>query len=344
MCISPNMLDCGTEVACRECWQCRKRRVNDLVGRCIAESRFSQQTYAITLTYAPDAGVNAVTLVYKDVQDFLKRLRKKHKCRYIVTGEYGSGKGRAHWHVILFFKNTVPKVEQNKRVEWKYWPHGFSYFQHPDWKGFEYCLKYVLKDQDSRSASSHLAMSKKPPLGHEYFQALAEEHVRQGLAPQNYFYKFGDVRDGKNRDKSFMMTGKTKVNFMETFRKKWIQNYDFDPRSEIFDEYIDDITLMEYTDEELMKRLHDKAVTYVQPWPQLDQAAMTDEMIEHEIEYDGVPLLIYEYKDEFTIVSENDQWREDRDEIVQMLKKRAQKIRKRSVTEVLREHWDETYH
>lgn len=160
MCIRPNTLDCGTEVGCRECWQCRKRRVNDLVGRCIAESKFSQKTYAITLTYKPSEGVNAVTLIYKDVQDFLKRLRKKYKCRYIVTGEYGSAKGRAHWHIIVFFKDKCPEVDQNKRVQWKYWPHGLVYFQEPDWKGFEYCLKYVLKDQSSRTADSHLAMSK----------------------------------------------------------------------------------------------------------------------------------------------------------------------------------------
>ena len=163
MCIAPVKLDDGTEVGCRECWQCRKRRVNDYVGRCIAESKFSKKTYAVTLTYDGDQGVNAVTLIYKDVQNFLKRLRKKHKCRYIVTGEYGSAKGRSHWHIILFFKDSWPEVTANKRVDWKYWTHGFSYFQEPDWKGFEYCLKYVLKDQTSRQSDSHLAMSKKPP-------------------------------------------------------------------------------------------------------------------------------------------------------------------------------------
>jgi len=339
MCIRPNRLDDGVEVACRECWQCRKRRVDDLVGRCIAESKYSTKTYAITLTYAQDAGVNAVTLVYKDVQDFLKRLRKKYKCRYIVAGEYGSAKGRAHWHIIVFFKDDVPYVQENKRVEWKYWPHGFSYFQHPDWKGFEYVLKYVLKDQASRSADAHLSMSKKPPLGAEYFNWLADEHVRQGLAPQSYFYKFGGIRDYKNREKTFMMTGKTKENFMERFLQKWMEKYDADPRSEIVDEYLDAITEIEYTDAELMARLHDRSVRYVEA--PLDVVAPINEAILHEFEYRGIPVAMWESEDKFHIITENDQWHEERAEIIDLIKTKSKKIRSRKHSEILRAIWDE---
>lgn len=353
MCIRPNRLDDGVEVACRECWQCRKRRVDDLIGRCIAESKYSKKTYAITLTYAQDAGVNAVTLVYKNVQDFLKRLRKKYKCRYIVAGEYGSAKGRAHWHIIVFFKDNVPDVQENKRVEWKYWPHGFSYFQYPDWKGFEYVLKYVLKDQDSRSADAHLAMSKKDmqwceqsqkmkmqgaPLGYQYFNWLADEHVRQGLAPQSYFYKFGGIRDYKNREKTFMMTGKTKENFMERFLQKWMEKYEADPRSEIVDEYLDYVTEIEYTDAELMLRLHDKSVRYVEA--PLDVVAPQNEAVLHEFEYRGIPVAAWESKDKFHIITENDQWHEERAEIINHIKTKSKKIRSRTESEILRAHWD----
>lgn len=340
MCIATNKLDDGTEVACRECWQCRKRRVDDLVGRCIAESRFSNKTYAITLTYAQRAGVNAVTLVYKDVQDFLKRLRKKYKCRYIVAGEYGSAKGRAHWHIIIFFKDKAPNVEEQKRVQWKFWPHGFSYFQQPDWKGFEYALKYVLKNQDSRSADAHLAMSKKPPLGAEYFNWLADEYVRQGLAPQSYFYKFGDIRDYKNRDKSFMMTGRTKEKFMERFLERWLDKYDTDPRSEIVDRYIDDVTELEFTDEELMARLHYKPVKYIQPWENYGEGKF-DTYIQHDMEYEGIPLVVWENEDEFYIITEHDKWHEKREVIVEQIQKRSKKIRSRKLTEILREEWDD---
>lgn len=343
MCIAPTKLDDGTEVGCRECWQCRKRRVNDYVGRCIAESKFAKKTYAVTLTYDADQGVNAVTLIYKDVQDFLKRLRKKYKCRYIVTGEYGSAKGRSHWHIILFFRDNWPEVTSNKRVDWKYWKHGFAYFQEPDWKGFEYCLKYVLKDQTSRQSDSHLAMSKKPPLGHEFFQQLAKQYVEQALVPQTYFYKFGDVRDYKNREKGFMMQGKTRENFMETFINEWEDKYDHEPLSEIVNDYYDDITDIEYTDEELYERLHYKPVQYVQPWDDYQGDGIFKDDIMVEAEYDGIPIIYWENKNKtgIQIYTETDEWHEERPEVIKTIKQGQQIKRRRTHAEVLYAELDE---
>ena len=343
MCIAPVKLDDGTEVGCRECWQCRKRRVNDYVGRCIAESKFSKKTYAVTLTYDADQGVNAVTLIYKDVQDFLKRLRKKHKCRYIVTGEYGSAKGRSHWHIILFFKDSWPEVTSNKRVDWKYWKHGFSYFQEPDWKGFEYCLKYVLKDQTSRQSDSHLAMSKKPPLGHEFFQQLAKQHVEQALVPQTYFYKFGDVRDYKNREKGFMMQGKTRENFMETFVNEWEDKYSHEPLSELVTDYYDDITEIEYTDEELYERLHYQPVKYVEPWIEGQGDGIFKDIELVEATYDGIPICYWDNKNKtgIHIVTENDEWHEKRPEVIKTIKQGQQIQRRRTYAEVQYAELDE---
>ena len=343
MCIAPVKLDDGTEVGCRECWQCRKRRVNDYVGRCIAESKFSKKTYAVTLTYDADQGVNAVTLIYKDVQDFLKRLRKKHKCRYIVTGEYGSAKGRSHWHIILFFKDSWPEVTSNKRVDWKYWKHGFSYFQEPDWKGFEYCLKYVLKDQTSRQSDSHLAMSKKPPLGHEFFQQLAKQYVEQALVPQTYFYKFGDVRDYKNREKGFMMQGKTRENFMETFVNEWEDKYSHEPLSELVTDYYDDITEIEYTDEELYERLHYQPVKYVEPWIEGQGDGIFKDIELVEATYDGIPICYWDNKNKtgIHIVTENDEWHEKRPEVIKTIKQGQQIQRRRTYAEVQYAELDE---
>ena len=343
MCIAPIKLDDGNEVGCRECWQCRKRRVNDYVGRCIAESKFAKKTYSVTLTYDADQGVNAVTLIYKDVQDFLKRLRKNYKCRYIVTGEYGSAKGRSHWHIILFFQDNWPEVTSNKRVDWKYWKHGFAYFQEPDWKGFEYCLKYVLKDQTSRQSDSHLAMSKKPPLGHEFFQQLAKQHVEQALVPQTYFYKFGDVRDYKNREKGFMMQGKTRENFMETFINEWEAKYDHEPLSEIVNDYYDDITDIEYTDEELYERLHYKPVQYVQPWDEYQGDGIFKDDIMVEAEYDGIPIIYWENKNKtgIQIYTETDEWHEERPEVIKTIKQGQQIKRRRTHAEVLYAELDE---
>ena len=306
MCRAPNRLDDGTEVACRKCWQCKRNRVNDLVGRCIAESRYSEKTYAVTLTYANDAGVNAVTLVYKDVQDFLKRLRKRYNVRYIVAGEYGTAKGRAHWHIILFFKDDYPEIKENVRVDWKYWHKGFSYFQQPDWKGFQYVLKYVLKDTDLDSADSHLAMSKKPPLGHEFFMDLAETHVEQAVIPRSFKYKVGGVRKDNGTEKVFMMQGKTRENFMAAFKMGWIEKYGKEPFNEFFEDWDERNYNLEYTDEELVKRLHHKDVRYVQPWIDFNQTI--DMGVLMEINYAGRDIVIHGKKNANEIY-EDGKWR-----------------------------------
>lgn len=255
MCITPCRLADGSLVACRFCWQCENNRVNDLVGRCIAEQQYSLQTFSVTLTYREDHP-SAVILNYKDVQDFLKRLRRKMGVvRYIVAGEYGSKKGRAHWHIVLFFKSKELKRSYNpddkdpwdytlnQRIDWKPWPHGFVYFQRPDYGGFAYAMKYALKDQAMQASSGHLAMSKKPPLGAQFFEELAQRYVDQAIAPKHLFYSFPEVLDNKRRPREFMIQGKTRENFFSSFQSKWeAQRPDQEmPWSDCFDEYQDQV-------------------------------------------------------------------------------------------------------
>lgn len=124
------MLRDGTEVGCRQCWQCREQKVRALVGRCIAESKYSEEVTTMTLTYEQRnddiRGAKAVTIVYADVQQFLKNLRKKWKVRFICASEYGSKKGRAHHHIVIFWGKRPDAPHLGK--PWK--PRGYYY---PDW-------------------------------------------------------------------------------------------------------------------------------------------------------------------------------------------------------------------
>jgi hypothetical protein len=270
MCKTPIRIDENTLAACRNCWQCRLNRVNDLVGRCIAESKTATETLAVTLTYSNDAanGASPAVLVYDDFQRFMKRLRKRYTVRYIVAGEYGSKRGRAHWHAILFFYGKAPKrltgehfggwhkdewdrnwLAQDKdaynigsQQPWKVWGHGHVLFQKPDYGGFAYVLKYVLKDTGARSTHSHLAMSKKPLLGFHYITELARRHVKEGLAPRSYEYAFDDVfneKTGKRR--KFWLRGRAQDLFLETFFDAWREERpDREvPHSELLSEAVD---------------------------------------------------------------------------------------------------------
>lgn len=120
MCIAPNTLPDGTKVGCRECWQCRETKVDDWVGRCIAESKTALRTFSITLTYGRDERDNvdhirAALLTYSDVQMYFKRLRKSgYVVRYFAVGEYGSAKGRSHWHLIVFYYDNSAVILERK--------------------------------------------------------------------------------------------------------------------------------------------------------------------------------------------------------------------------------------
>jgi hypothetical protein len=282
MCISPNLLSDGQSTACRKCWQCLEHRVDNWVGRCIAESKSSAVSVFITLTYGRDEHGNesharAAILTYSDVQKYFKQLRnRKLKFRYLVVGEIGSKKGRTHWHVIVFFKHALPdgfwdygcnswhraKREDpvfvplvwSQRFNEPCWPHGFSQWDplhngHTK-GGVRYACKYINKDVDDAAAQSKLCMSKQPPLGAHYFEQRAQKYVDEGIAPQDPFYMFPDeakrISDGKPI--RFRLAGKSADLFCQHFIDKWTaqrpgQHW---PHSELIEEYEDRTTRAEW--------------------------------------------------------------------------------------------------
>lgn len=263
MCLSPSKVPDVGFVACRKCWQCRERRIDDWVGRNIAESRTATAGHVVTLTYGnnPRLGtidnlLRAAVLTYSDVQKMLKHLRADgYPVRYFAVGEYGSKKGRAHWHIILYWQDKAPEVDLRQNIHWKYWQHGWSYWDRMTPEAVRYACKYLLKSTDDEAAQAFGPMpSKKPPLGDAYFRDLAQQYVDAGLAPQDLFYSFPDVRRvprhttattvKRFRDAAkpiqFLMSGKTAENFCRYFVEGWRKKYnDEPPRSEPIWNYLE---------------------------------------------------------------------------------------------------------
>lgn len=175
----------------------------------------------VTLTYGRVNGAdhpNAQHLDLRDVQNYFKRLRRNENAlRYFVVGEYGSQKGRAHWHVLAFWQEAAPAFLDGERntlngevmrdgdaypeggsFEERHWPHGRCLW-HPLTVGtVRYVLSYLTKEvgQDRRADRKKVkfTMSKKPVLGAAFFDQLAGQCVEQGLTPQAPNYHFRDVR------------------------------------------------------------------------------------------------------------------------------------------------------
>lgn len=248
MCLSPSLIrDKKTgrsqEVACNVCDLCKKNRVNDLVGRCIAEQCTASKSVAVTLTYSGDGAESAV-LRYRDIQLMLKRLRKAgYKVRYICAGEYGTKKGRAHWHIILFYYGESPDVQIGSRINWDYWPHGFAYFQNPDYRGFYYVLKYALKQTGNDGASKALSMSKKPPLGYSFFKNMADDIVDRRLPVHSPEYSFTHVLDHESKPRRFWLRGRMRELFLDRYYTMWrMQTGNEPPWSDfILERYLDPI-------------------------------------------------------------------------------------------------------
>lgn len=240
MCEHPRIMADGTEAPCRECKQCLEDRIKDWTGRCIAESKTCVAAHVVTLTYGDvvqsvgkDKPLEAVRLTYQDVQGYLKRLRYAgFKFRFFAAGEYGSLKGRAHWHLIIFWQCEPPLsirireryVHQHKAVN--LWPFGFSFWDEADAGTVRYCTKYINKDADvSPNAMKRVGMSSQPPLGTEYFRRMAVDYVNHGLVPRNTYYSFPGVvvQSGPNNGKPmrFALRGAAAYRFCSAFARAY---------------------------------------------------------------------------------------------------------------------------
>lgn len=224
----------------------------DWVGRNLAEAQTSKASHCIDLTYGRDeAGEvlheRSVLLSYLDVQHWLKRLRRAgYPSRYFVTGEYGSWKGRAHWHVCIHWQKKVPVFEDyRERIIHPSWPHGFMWVRPPTLREVRYVCKYIQKAQGPRGLAEVVEqprMSKKPPLGARYFADLAAKMVAQGVVPQDLNYTFPGVLTGKpgaQRPLYFRLRERSAELYLEAWLRAWRERHgaaDY-PRSDLLRNY-----------------------------------------------------------------------------------------------------------
>lgn len=105
MCKSPYMVGALMPVPCTRCMPCRYNRRRMWTFRMELESMKHAQNSFLTLTYDDKHLPSGGTLVPRDAQLFLKRLRKlvaPLKIRFYLVGEYGDQTWRPHYHAALF--------------------------------------------------------------------------------------------------------------------------------------------------------------------------------------------------------------------------------------------------
>ena len=171
------------KLPCGYCEGCLLERSRQWAVRCMHEAQMWERNCFITLTYEQTPPWNS--LRPKDFQLFMKRLRKREKgfqqgqvwsrklraykmgypIRYYMAGEYGTQRGRPHYHACLFNfsftdleflrrTNSGSDLYRSPLLE-SLWPHGFSSVGNVTFESAAYVARYVMKKQQQEEFDKH---------------------------------------------------------------------------------------------------------------------------------------------------------------------------------------------
>lgn len=233
------------KLPCGQCVGCRIQYSREWANRCMMELQYHDSAYFVTLTYDdyhvpksyypdPETGEanESLTLVKRDFQLFMKRLRKKFSddhIRFFMAGEYGSNTFRPHYHAIIF------GLHLDDLSLYKKSPQGFSYYNSPSlqscwcdsdglpigyavvaevtWETCAYTARYVMKKLTGKEAEFYKTfniqpeftlMSRKPGIARQYYDDHPDIYKKEfinvstekgGLKfkPPRYFDKLYDL-------------------------------------------------------------------------------------------------------------------------------------------------------
>lgn len=231
------------EVPCGQCTGCRLDHSREWANRCMMELQDHEESWFITLTYDDehvpksesfdrDTGEirEASTLIKKDFQDFMKRLRKNYKydnkIRYYMAGEYGSVTKRPHYHAIIFglhlddlqvySQSPDGFVYYNSEFLASAWQYkGFAVAAKVTWETCAYTARYIMKKLNGPASSVYeewniqpefTLMSRRPGIAKNYFvkhpNCLEFEQISistdtggKSFKPPRYFEKLYDLEN-----------------------------------------------------------------------------------------------------------------------------------------------------
>lgn len=168
---------------CRKCEECVKARKRSYTGRILAEMIYAHTTHFFTFTYGggynnPDAYVLDYTHFQKLVAHWRDDLG--YKFRYLVVGEFGDERQRAHWHAMIFWEtHHQPELILDERINYDWWPHGTVQAELP--RSGQGSASYIMDYLDKDGMKTTLKASKRPPLGDRFLLEYAVEHARKGV-------------------------------------------------------------------------------------------------------------------------------------------------------------------
>lgn len=253
------------EVPCGSCIECRLEHARQWAFRCVKEAQQHKFNMMATLTYSEDTvprsfGIDkegelvpTVTLCKRDVQLFLKRLRKNtgQKFRYFYCGEYGEKRGRPHYHIIFFgLRLQDLKFWKFSILEWskeknqlftseimnKTWQKGIVALNEVSFESCAYVARYVTKKYKGSDSEEHykrlgqvpeyICMSRRPGIGEAFF----EENKEKFFNDEKFFQKTRRglirVKGGRYFDKQIEKADENVLKILKKLREKNLEEYE----------------------------------------------------------------------------------------------------------------------
>lgn len=153
------------DLACGQCIGCKLERSRQWAVRIMHETELHKDNSFITLTYDDLHLPKGKTLVYKHYQQFMKDLRKTHKVRFFMCGEYGENEQRPHYHAIIFghawredryyWKKSKGKPLYRSPELERIWKWGDSTIGNVDPDSAAYVARYNLKKITGQQSEQH---------------------------------------------------------------------------------------------------------------------------------------------------------------------------------------------
>lgn len=194
------------KIPCGQCVGCRLEKSRQWAMRCMHEKKMCERagypSSFVTLTYDDDnlfevwRDTGKVTLVLRDLQLFMKRLRKKtgEGVRFYACGEYGSSTARPHYHILLFNRDfpdkkryrfgpaTDHELYTSKALE-DLWPAGRNVIGDVSFDSCAYVARYIVDKITGDRSDDHYrgrlpeftVMSRNPGIGTGFYNTYRDE-------------------------------------------------------------------------------------------------------------------------------------------------------------------------
>lgn len=226
------------ELPCGKCPECQKDYYTSWATRGSRELMKWDSSIFITLTYDEENLPHDNSLNKKEIQNFIKRVKKHFKSskqnpiRQTYCGEYGSRTNRPHYHAILyncdFHDKTRLYISKSGHQVFKseklteLWGKGIAEFGYATPESIAYVYKYILKKKTRKEKKQPLVIER-DGITYEVAHEFIESSRNPGIG--------AIARDSESIKKGYLSVNghKKKIPkyYMEHLKKFFPDTYDY---------------------------------------------------------------------------------------------------------------------